>query len=205
MRIASLGIWIFISLVLCGLFGCAQRYDQVILLPQANGQKSAVVVASGESPIRTLDEPFLVARRRHEEGAPSLDVFQGNKDKILEELAPLMRIAPAPPIKALLYFQKGGVDLMPSSLEELERVVAESKKRKGVDFFVVGHTDTSGATLANDGLSLQRAKSVAALLVTKGVRATSIEAVGRGERELLVPTADDVDEPRNRRVELIVY
>ena len=94
---------------------------------------------------------------------------------------------------------------MPSSLEELEIAVTESKKRKGAEFFVVGHTDTAGAMLANDALSLQRAKSVAALLISKGVQDNSIEAVGRGERELLVPTPDNVDEPRNRRVELIVY
>jgi len=31
-----------------------------------------------------------------------------------------------------------------------------------------------------------------------------IQARGRGERELLVPTADEVREPRNRRVEINV-
>jgi outer membrane protein OmpA-like peptidoglycan-associated protein len=40
--------------------------------------------------------------------------------------------------------------------------------------------------------------------VTKGAVESRIEAVGRGKRELLVPTADEVDEPKNRRVEILV-
>jgi hypothetical protein len=43
-----------------------------------------------------------------------------------------------------------------------------------------------------------------AVNVSRGFNAGLIEAVGRGEREPAVPTADDVDEPRNRRVEILV-
>ena len=46
------------------------------------------------------------------------------------------------------------------------------------------------------------AQSVAELIRDTGVSAKSLEASGRGERELLVPTADKVDEPQNRRVEI---
>jgi len=37
-----------------------------------------------------------------------------------------------------------------------------------------------------------------------GVPAERIVIAGRGEREPIVPTADNVDEPRNRRVEINV-
>jgi OOP family OmpA-OmpF porin len=42
------------------------------------------------------------------------------------------------------------------------------------------------------------------MLVAQGIAASSIVAVGRGKRELLVPTPDGVAEPRNRRVEIVV-
>jgi outer membrane protein OmpA-like peptidoglycan-associated protein len=58
--------------------------------------------------------------------------------------------------------------------------------------------------LANDALSLKRANVVTQLLVGKGAVAERVESVGRGKRELLVPTADEVDEPQNRRVEVVV-
>jgi outer membrane protein OmpA-like peptidoglycan-associated protein len=38
----------------------------------------------------------------------------------------------------------------------------------------------------------------------RGVASASIVAVGRGKREPLIPTADGVAEPRNRRVEIVV-
>jgi outer membrane protein OmpA-like peptidoglycan-associated protein len=41
-------------------------------------------------------------------------------------------------------------------------------------------------------------------LAAKGVQSESVTAVGRGERELLVKTADQTAEPRNRRVEITV-
>jgi outer membrane protein OmpA-like peptidoglycan-associated protein len=70
---------------------------------------------------------------------------------------------------------------------------------------VIGHTDRVGNEQANDELSLQRAERVKAEFVAQGIApAERIRAAGRGERELLVPTENDVDEPLNRRVEINV-
>ena len=77
-------------------------------------------------------------------------------------------------------------------------------RRKGADLVVTGHTDTTGALLANDELSLKRAEVVTKLLVDSGAPAARIESVGRGKRELLIKTEDNVDEPQNRRVEILV-
>ena len=41
-------------------------------------------------------------------------------------------------------------------------------------------------------------------LVQIGIPAERITTAGRGERELLVRTPDETDEPRNRRVEINV-
>ncbi len=69
---------------------------------------------------------------------------------------------------------------------------------------VIGHTDTVGKAEANDELSLRRARAVGNLLVSKGFPADLITPIGRGERELAVATADEVAEPRNRRVEILI-
>jgi hypothetical protein len=69
---------------------------------------------------------------------------------------------------------------------------------------VTGHTDTAGSAAYNLRLSERRAEAVAAELVRNGVPATDIVTIGRGEEDLLVPTADGVREPRNRRVEVVV-
>ncbi|SKA31105.1 OmpA family protein, partial [Enhydrobacter aerosaccus] len=58
----------------------------------------------------------------------------------------------------------------------------------------------SGPESYNMALSLRRANAVKDALVRNGVPATAISVVGKGEQGLLVPTADGVREPQNRRV-----
>ena len=61
-----------------------------------------------------------------------------------------------------------------------------------------------GELTTNDRLSAQRAETVKGFLVQIGIAAERITTAGRGEREPLIRTADEVDEPRNRRVEINV-
>ncbi|TBR25145.1 MAG: OmpA family protein, partial [Reyranella sp.] len=64
--------------------------------------------------------------------------------------------------------------------------------------------DTSGSESYNMALSLRRANAVKDALVREGVPATNIAVLGRGEQGLLVQTGDNVREPQNRRVEIVV-
>jgi outer membrane protein OmpA-like peptidoglycan-associated protein len=116
----------------------------------------------------------------------------------------LFAALPAAASKYILNFMPGGTTLTPESQAQLPVILADATKRSGADLVVTGHTDSTGALAANDELSLKRAKVVAQLLVDKGAAESRIESVGRGKRELLVPTGDNVDEPKNRRVEIIV-
>jgi outer membrane protein OmpA-like peptidoglycan-associated protein len=77
---------------------------------------------------------------------------------------------------------------------------------------VVGHTDTSGEEKHNLELGRKRADSVKkalemALAPKQGGAAASVEWSVRsaGESEPLIPTGDNKQEPRNRRVEIRVY
>ena len=72
------------------------------------------------------------------------------------------------------------------------------------DIMVIGHTDTVGGLAYNDKLSLARAEKLRDMLVGLGIPAERVAAAGRGKREPLVPTEDNVSEPRNRRVEINV-
>ena len=69
---------------------------------------------------------------------------------------------------------------------------------------VVGHTDRVGSVQDNDRLALRRAERLRGELMKLGLPDDSVQATGRGERDPLVATADEVPEPRNRRVELLV-
>lgn len=111
---------------------------------------------------------------------------------------------PAPPASFILYFLPDSDELTGASKAELEHVFAEIQRRPLPDIVVIGHTDTIGARRYNDRLSLARAERMREMMVERGIPADRIQARGRGERELLVRTADEVREPRNRRVEINV-
>jgi outer membrane protein OmpA-like peptidoglycan-associated protein len=67
---------------------------------------------------------------------------------------------------------------------------------------VDGFTDTPGAPDKNMALSQRRADVVARALTDGGVNAKRVTAKGFGETRLKIPTGDNANEPRNRRVEI---
>jgi outer membrane protein OmpA-like peptidoglycan-associated protein len=80
-----------------------------------------------------------------------------------------------------------------------------------VSISITGHTDTTGTEKHNSGLGGERAANakaaLEAALAKQGVGAAKLEgisATSQGESALAVPTADEVAEPRNRRVEVEV-
>jgi hypothetical protein len=82
---------------------------------------------------------------------------------------------------------------------------ANTFKQTGVaQITATGHADRSGPDNYNMALSLRRANAVKDELVRDGVPAGAIQVIGKGESQPLVPTADGVREPQNRRVEIVL-
>jgi hypothetical protein len=112
---------------------------------------------------------------------------------------------PPPPVQApsfMVFFDWDRSNLSPQAMGTIQQAAAAYKSNSGARVTAVGHTDTSGPTDYNMALSLRRANAVKGALVQSGVPAGAIDTIGRGEQSLLVPTADGVREPQNRRVEI---
>ncbi len=183
------------------LVGCAVKPGtQVVLLPQADGSRSAVTVQT-DADTRTLAEPFQ--RLTVSQGATPI-VDTTTADAVNQQFAPLFSVAPPPTNSSVLFFQPGGTTLTPASQALLLQTRNDALRRSGADLVVTGHTDTKGSMASNDALSLRRAQQVRQIYIDQGFPAARIEAVGRGERELAVPTPDETDEARNRRVVILV-
>ena len=82
-------------------------------------------------------------------------------------------------------------------------VVSKHTDLGKITLFVIGHTDTMGSTDHNLALSRKRARAIAAWFKAHGLK-SPIAYEGLGKSALLVKTADQVDEPRNRRVDYIL-
>lgn len=172
--------------------------DRVVLLPEPDGKVGRVVVqtAGGE---RTLDAAYAAA-----EVVPGGRIEARTEDAaaVAQRYAAALAARPPRPVAYTVYFVSGGDTLTAESGPMVAEIKAELARRPVPEITVIGHTDRVGKLEANDALSLKRAEAMRALLVGEGLSAASIEVAGRGEREPLVPTADEVDEPRNRRVEI---
>jgi len=111
---------------------------------------------------------------------------------------------PTRPVSFFLYFLADTDELTPDSKRVVGQIFAEIARRPAPEIVVIGHTDRVGAVAYNDALSLKRAEKVRDDLLKLAIPKVRISVAGRGEREPLVPTADEVSEPRNRRVEISV-
>ena len=175
---------------------------RVTLLPGDDGRSTAIVV-SGKGGDQVVSQPYQRATAWVDsQDAPSLD--QTDAQAVRSEHSELFALRPPRPRQFNLLFDAGGTSLTPASLNTLDNVIADAMTRPGADITVTGYTDTRGNMADNDALSRRRAQEIRQLLVQRGFPADRIEAMGRGEREPAVPTADEVDEPRNRRVVIVV-
>ncbi len=119
--------------------------------------------------------------------------------------APMAAPAPAPTKTYLVFFDWDKYDLTQRAMQIIAQAASDSHTQNVTTLEVNGYTDTSGTADYNMGLSIKRAKAVAAQLVADGVPASEIEMHGYGETHLLVPTGTGVREPQNRRVEIIFH
>ena len=85
----------------------------------------------------------------------------------------------------------------------LAKDAAHGRMHPGITLYIAGHTDTVGTAAHNLKLSQDRARSIAAWFRKRGVK-LPISFEGFGETSLEVKTADNVDEPRNRRVDYVL-
>ncbi len=141
--------------------------------------------------------PEFGFRVRYDFGAPS------------EETAPSAAAYTPPPAVApmqapksyLVFFDFNKSDLTPQAVTIVDQAAHNAGGVTKLE--VTGHTDTVGSDAYNMRLSRRRAESVAARLEKDGIPSAEIEIIAKGKRDLLVPTADGVKEPQNRRVQIV--
>ena len=181
------------------LAACAAPQGSVVLLPERNGRDTAVVVTQGGRQV-PLTQPYAAA---HLTGSGP-QAYQSSAQEVQASFAAALAAQPAAPTQFTLYFVEGKDEFTDESKKTIDGVFADIAQRPVPDVVVIGHTDKVGSDAFNDTLSRQRAEVVRNALVARGIAPDKVVAVGRGKREPIVPTADGVAEPRNRRVEILV-
>jgi outer membrane protein OmpA-like peptidoglycan-associated protein len=112
--------------------------------------------------------------------------------------------APAPARTFLVFFDFDRADLT----DRARAIIAEAATNAGrvgtTRIEIAGHADRAGTPQYNQRLSERRAAAVAAELERRGIARSAMTVQAFGESRPLVPTADGVREPQNRRVEIVL-
>lgn len=183
--------------------GCSTVTDRVILLPGSHGRPTGGVTVQPATPPgqpEALLTTALTEAQVRTDG--SVRVAPVTEQDVRSRYPELLAERPRPAQRWVAYFETGSDQLLPQSQALLEEVRKALLADPGGEVVLVGHTDTVGRAADNDRLALQRAQTLREHLVAAGFPADRITVAGRGERELLVPTGDEVAEPRNRRVDI---
>ena len=182
------------------LLSACGKTELIVLLPGEDGKVGEISVEkNGETVV--LDQALQTAEVT---GFGNVSSSRITEEEVGQTFAAALAARPKKPTSFVLYFHEGTTKLASGSQAMLENLFDEVDERQWPEVQVTGHTDRVGKVPDNDQLALERAHAVREWLIGQGLSETLISAVGRGERELLISTEDEVREPRNRRVEIIV-
>lgn len=109
---------------------------------------------------------------------------------------------PATDIEVVLnnvFFDVDKYELKPESKLELDKLVHLLKKFPFMKIEIGGHTDNTGDKAKNKVLSQNRAKAVKEYLVSKGIDATRLSAIGYGDSKPVADNNTEEGRAKNRR------
>lgn len=179
-----------------GLSACSQSY---VVLLEDDGSVGKVQITTKEG--TTLLEK---AREGTEIGGKAGKTFEVSQAQIDQDFGAALASSPKKPVSFYLYFIEGSDRLTKASAADLPKILGEISRRPAPDISVIGHTDTVGNDQDNERLSLDRAKTIESLLKQNQLHVINFIVESHGEKNLLLPTPDNTDKPRNRRVEVTV-
>ena len=197
-------VWVFF----CFLAGCAThraKRDLIVLLPEPDG-KTGVITVTTQGGSQILDEPRQALEVEAPEKPPTAPALIEEKE-IKDVFGPALSALPDPAsrfISFVLYFENDTTALTPESKSLLAEVLKTIKVLEPDEVYVMGHTDLVGTETYNARLSSRRANSVRDLFVSRGIEPDTLFVSFYGKTRPLVPTENEVPEPRNRRVEVFL-
>jgi outer membrane protein OmpA-like peptidoglycan-associated protein len=175
----------------------------VALLPDPDtGHVGRAQVSNGAGTVElsTARASTVVLGKRTAPAAP----VSLNDDDANRLFSGVLASLPPAPQHFIVNFEFDSDEPTAESRAMLPQILAVVKGRPFPEVLVIGHTDTVGTRASNITLGMRRAELIRKMLIETGLETMLIEIASHGEADLLVPTGDEVPEPRNRRVEITV-
>ncbi len=188
--------------------------NQRALIEQQYEQLQTSRINSSQEQVKNLNSQLYTQSERANAALnASAAELQRERERTQNALASLEKIAQVKEesrgtvltLSGGVLFVTGKSELLPAARDQLQ-TVAKALIDQGDSRAIVieGHTDSRGDEGTNMTLSQQRAEAVRSFLITSGVPAERITAVGRGESAPIASNDTAEGRANNRRVELIL-
>ena len=99
-------------------------------------------------------------------------------------------------------FYTNSANLIPTSLSDIQQLAQHLIDTPELDAIVIGHTDNVGDVQSNLKLSQRRAETVRNVIISMGVEANRLTAIGKGDKEPKTDNSSEEGRLMNRRVEV---
>jgi len=191
----------FIIVTVFSIFfiGCSKT---TIVLADSGKVRNAIIVSTDKGSVK-LDKVGSFVELSAKDKAPS-EIKEMSKKEIKQRFKSVIISAPPKPLSYMLYFKSNSLELTEKSKKLLDIVLKSIKDRSPCMVDIIGHTDTIDSNEKNIKVSLQRAKYISFMIKKMNIKVVALSTKGYGEEDLLVKTADNVEEEKNRAVEIFI-
>ena len=181
--------------------GCGSKGNFIILSPSGDGQVGALEIETekGSAVLDEAGKAIFIGDRKSTPSEPTAVTADTHS-----HFQDALRVLPPRPMRFIIYFKHDSEQLTEGSQRLIPVIMEEVRNRQSSDILIIGNTDRVGEESYNRILSMERAQVVYDLLRARDVKGEEMTILYHGEGNPLIPTADDVAEPRNRRVEVVV-
>jgi OOP family OmpA-OmpF porin len=214
------------TLASVGLAGCASGPDPEVARAQAAVQEARddqAVAEYAPEALREAEQALVQAEEGQRQGlndeeidhlayvaeqkaaiAQSQAVEQRSQDELVQQLRAERTSRGMVITLEDVLFEVEGAALQPGAQTELLRLADYLKRNPDRKILIEGHTDNTGGSDYNLQLSQLRAQSVESYLVSSGVPADRIRAIGYGETRPEAPNDSGTGRQQKRRVEIVI-
>lgn len=189
-----------------------EKWTEITIIYTASGYENFFSIGNFDSNSKT-EKQQRSAKQKHEFAYYYIDDVS---IELLEKLQdePILETIPEEKItlenhkiytfeNVLFDFDKA--DLLPISLEELQKLYHHLETNQNITIEIYGHTDAIGTQNRNEQLSHERAKAVADYLMSLGLHSERIKWFGYGSSKPIATNETDEGRAENRRVEFQLF
>ncbi|MCK4440533.1 MAG: OmpA family protein [Sulfurovaceae bacterium] len=178
-------------------------YSKTTIVLGDNGKSHNAIIVSTDKGSVKLDKVGTFVELKDKEKAPS-KIKKMSKEEMQKKFADVIASVPPKPLSYMLYFKSNSSNLTEKSKKLLKIVLKSIQDRTPCMVDIIGHTDTVGSNKQNIEVSLKRARYISSIIKKMNTKIVALSTKGYGEENLLVKTADNVTQDKNRAVEIFI-